>query len=319
MFDHRSMCREVAAQLWAVYHERPEAPSLLFPLKRDNLRRVSEQESKILIAQWLNANDVSYSVETPTREAYQQGGQAEMSARIDLTAYGPLRQVDRFLNIELKSGTASLEAYRKDFEKLLREGVTGLWFHTLESVTDGAWRSIENSMTEAASRLATHADAADHIVHFALCVLDRPQLVEFSVDFSGDWRTAFAQGFEQGRREAIRPEWEPSPIPVLVPKRELPKAFFGPPAKTFIYAPTLEPSSFLHLSTRGDSYALRSFTGARGVRRWIEDSVPTTAELRAKFPIEIEIDAGSEAENLDGDRQYWIDRIEGLNREHGIG
>lgn len=51
MFDHRSMCREVADLLWAVYYERPEAPSLLFPLSRHNSRRVSEQESKILIAQ----------------------------------------------------------------------------------------------------------------------------------------------------------------------------------------------------------------------------------------------------------------------------
>lgn len=73
------------------------------------------------------------------------------------------------------------------------------------------------------------------------------------------------------------------------------------------------------MSTKGDSYALRSFTGARGVRRWTEDGVRTTDELRARFPIEIEIDVASERKNLEGERQYWIERIEGLNRKHGIG
>lgn len=112
MFDYRLMCRDVAGQLWAMYHERPEAPLLLFPTKRDNSRRVSEQESKILITQWLAGHGVNYSIETPTRDAYQQSGQAGMSARIDVTVYGSSHPADRRLNMELKAGTSSLEAYR---------------------------------------------------------------------------------------------------------------------------------------------------------------------------------------------------------------
>jgi hypothetical protein len=55
------------------------------------------------------------------------------------------------------------------------------------------------------------------------------------------------------------------------------------------------------------------------VRRWTEDGVRTADELRARFPIEIEIDVASERKNLEGERQYWIERIKGLNRKHGIG
>jgi len=67
MFTER-LCREVAASLWAVYHKRPDAPHLILPLKRDDSKRVSEQDSKILITQWLERNGMFYPIETPTRE-----------------------------------------------------------------------------------------------------------------------------------------------------------------------------------------------------------------------------------------------------------
>lgn len=319
MFDLRTMCRDVARQLWAMYHQRSDAPALVFPIKRDNSRRISEQESKILITQWLAGHGVNYSIETPTRGAYQQSGQAGMSARIDVTVYGSPSPADRRLNMELKAGTSSLEAYRKDFEKLLREGIPGLWFHTLEAASEGAWRSIESSMAESFSRLSAHTDAAQHTVHFAFCVLNQPQLVEFDLDFSADWRAKFAQGFRDGRREAKRPAWQPSLVATPAPKRTVERSYSGAQTKTLIYAPSLEPSSFLHLSTKGDSYALRSFSGARGIRRWTEDGVRTTDDLRARFPIEIEIDVAAERKNLEGERQYWIDRIEKLNQQYGIG
>ena len=137
--NNEPLCREVAASLWAVYHKRPDAPHLIWPAKRDDSTRVSEQESKILITQWLERKGVFYSVETPTRERYTQKGNASLSARIDVTVYGSRDPADRVLNLELKAGTASLETFRKDFEKLLREGVPGLWFHTLTNASDATW------------------------------------------------------------------------------------------------------------------------------------------------------------------------------------
>ena len=48
--DVELLCRDVAASLWAVYHDRPAAPRLIFPVNRRGSVRVSEQESKILIS-----------------------------------------------------------------------------------------------------------------------------------------------------------------------------------------------------------------------------------------------------------------------------
>lgn len=142
MFDYKAMCRDVAGSLWALYHDRPDAPCLIFPAKRDGVLRVSEQESKILISQWLQSHSVHYSIETPTTGQYQQSGQAEMSARIDITVYGSRNAANRAVNLELKAGTASLEAFRKDFERLFREGIPGLWCHTVESASSATWGTL---------------------------------------------------------------------------------------------------------------------------------------------------------------------------------
>lgn len=71
MFDYKAMCRDVAGSLWALYHDRPDAPCLILPSKRDGVLRVSDQESKVLLTQWLQSHGVYYSIETPTTGQYQ--------------------------------------------------------------------------------------------------------------------------------------------------------------------------------------------------------------------------------------------------------
>jgi hypothetical protein len=66
------LSREDAESLRAVYHIRPDASHLIWPAKRDNSTRASEQESNILITQWLERNGMFYSIETPTREMCSQ-------------------------------------------------------------------------------------------------------------------------------------------------------------------------------------------------------------------------------------------------------
>jgi len=65
-----------------------------------------------------------------------------MSARIDITVYGSRNAANRAVNLELKAGTASLEAFRKDFERLFREGIPGLWCHTVESASSATWGTL---------------------------------------------------------------------------------------------------------------------------------------------------------------------------------
>jgi len=314
------LCREVAASLWAVYHKRPDAPRLIWPAKRDDSTRVSEQESKILITQWLERNGVFYSVETPTRKRYTQKGNASLSARIDVTVYGSRDPADRVLNIELKAGTSGLEAFRKDFEKLLREGVPGFWFHTLTNAHDATWRSIEDKIRESLDRVPEHTKAATHSVHFAFCVLEPPMLVEFDLDFSADWREQLGRLFRAGQGSPLRPTWTPEAAPLrAAAPRTTTRSYGGTQRKALVYVPSIEPKSFIHLSTKGDSYALRSFGGARPRSRWVETDCKTTTDLLARHPIVHQVDVAGERKNLDSELAYWAARVDEFNRKYGMG
>ncbi len=192
-------------KMWA---GRPaERPLLIFPVNREVLgsaRRVSEQESKILFTQWLDRNGLVHSVETPTRTTFRQTGVAELSARTDVTVYGSFSETDRILNIELKAGlqggAAGLESFRKDLEKLLREGTDGLWFHTL-TAAPRTWDTLVNTIHAALTILEVETDpdcaaktaateGAIHSIHFAFCVLESGTIEkEFVIDFRQDWKT----------------------------------------------------------------------------------------------------------------------------------
>ena len=322
MFEYRTMCRDVAESLWALYHGRPDAPCLILPSKRDGVLRVSEQESRILIAQWLQSHGVRYSIETPTLGRYQQSGQAQLSARIDVTTYGSRHAANRTMNLELKAGTASLEAFRKDFEKLLREGIPGLWFHTLESASNATWDTLSNKMEEALERVAPHADTAGHKIWFAFCVLNVPRLVEFEVDFSGKWRgqvghllaNALGRPSSPVHRGTLGEDRKSAPV-----HRAPSGPSSGTQRKLLIYAPSINPSTFLHLSIKGESYALRDFGRSGPATRWVLEDARTTTQLAAKHRFVRAIDVAGERKSLESESDYWRQRIAAVNRRYRVG
>ena len=127
-FDTAGVSEDIARQLGAMWaDDRGVRPGLIFPLTRpsqnlatrDN-RRVSEQESRVLLTQWFERHGFYYSIETPTKGIYQQSGTRWLSARTDITVYGSSvpDPSNRVLNIELKAGQPPWESFRKDFEKL---------------------------------------------------------------------------------------------------------------------------------------------------------------------------------------------------------
>lgn len=322
MFDYQTMCRDVAASLWALYHDRPDAPCLILPSKRNGVLRVSEQESKILITQWLQSHGVNYSIETPTLGRYQQSGQAQRSARIDVTVYESRDAASRVMNLELKAGTATLEAFRKDFEKLLREGLPGLWFHTLESATEATWRTLSDKMEGALLRIAPHADSAHHTIWFAFCILDVPELVQFPIDFNSEWRGQVSQLVARARTHAISPQYGVSRSArrdTVTPQSSSSIESYRAQRKLLIYAPSINRSSFLHLSIRGESYALRDFPPSGPPRRWVLNDVPTTSQFTAKHKFVHTIDVAHERKNLEGEPEYWRQRIAAVNRQFRLG
>jgi hypothetical protein len=78
--------------------------------------------------------------------------------------------------------------------------------------------------------------------------------------------------------------------------------------------PSIKPSSFIHLSTTGDSYALRLFEGGRPQVRWVELDCETTTELLARHPIVHQVDVAGEGKAISGEDEYWATRVAELNR-----
>ena len=146
-----SACKRTDLSLWDAYDlslsgdfESIGKGHLLFPgyRSRSNQKeslRVSEQEARFAFVESLNRSSLLYSVEAPTNKLYQFTGRTPMSAQSDLEIHDETGQ--RICNVEFKAKGISPSASEhihiyKDFQKLLREPLWGLWFHLLESVNN---------------------------------------------------------------------------------------------------------------------------------------------------------------------------------------
>ncbi len=119
------------------------SPRLILPKKRSGEIRISEQESRILYCGLLNTSNYYYSIETPTEEVYQQTGKTSQSASSDLSLYGyDGKDFKKVANVEFKAHNPVTEQIRKDIEKIIKEGITGNWFHTLKSINRGTLPSL---------------------------------------------------------------------------------------------------------------------------------------------------------------------------------
>ena len=183
----RTLSVDVSGLLVAVHQGRESAPRIIFPRKRDGHTRISEQEAKVLLCQVLDRSRWYYSVETPTNETYIQTGKTPPRGRSDISIYATRDPKTKAANIELKAhGNISVEDFRKDFEKILRENVHALWFHTLESTNTGTLRNVFRKMLAAFEKLTTELAARTHTIVFAFCVLSRRELWLTSVTLQGD-------------------------------------------------------------------------------------------------------------------------------------
>ena len=93
----------------------------------------------------------------------------------------------------------------------------------------------------------------------------------------------------------------------------------GPVRRELIYAPTIRRSTFVHLSAKGESYALRSFVSGQPHRCWKEKGCDTLDSLLEQHSIEHSVDVRDDARPITKADEYWAGRVAQLNREHGIG
>jgi hypothetical protein len=276
----------LAAKLWSIYSNEHDGPHLIFPSYRTDAARISEQESKIMLCQVLEASPWFYSIETPTRETYVQSGLTPLSARTDVTVYGTKSAADRVLNIELKQGLPPVEHFRKDFEKLLRERVDGLWFHTLERAGAGTIPALLARMKTGIELVAEHAILVEHTITIAVCLLDRRVMLTVRLELQGDLEEQLERIFT-----ADAEAWQiagPGLAQYQTSKDRQLRAQLAPSARTrskmLIYCPELADDTLLHFSSLGESYMLRAYAGRlAGRAAWAQPDTPTTTEFLARY------------------------------------
>ena len=269
-----------------------------------------------------------FSVETPTAETYQQKGKTPISARVDLTLFGSERKP--VAHIELKAHNCRVEDIRKDLEKLLREGTTGMWFHTLYRANRRTLATLIRKFKSAFSLLPECLRTNDRSYLIAFFALEDARLY---------WQWLHLVGDEARNHEAIAAAFKED-----VNSQPWSTATFrdssvnegarGETAKQhtvakgkgareafFVFIPTLAPDTFLHLSVRGGSYRLRQYNLQRPSARPRVFTVPscsTVQDLLAGKIIEERIPVRLEdlAHSIDDEPPYWCERIREVNLAH---
>ena len=124
---------------------------LVYPIKRDDKRRVSEQEIRFLFVKNIeNKSDYLYSVEVPTSKKYFFTGKEEnkRSGNFDVCLYGENKKRKHL--IEFKSLNPKNASYHKDFEKLIKDedGLTNYFIQVIINSDKGTLPSIEKKYKE---------------------------------------------------------------------------------------------------------------------------------------------------------------------------
>jgi len=179
--DLIEMNRRVAFALWNVASQTgtPKAlsPRLIFPELRTGDIRVSEQEARLLWCTMLQETSYYYAVEAPTAETYIQSGTKPISARTDLALYESLESgFKRVANIEFKAHSSTLKHIKKDAEKLIRERITGNWFHLLSAANSATIPRLFEKFVAAFTACSSHVRNDVDIV-FSICVLRNRQML----------------------------------------------------------------------------------------------------------------------------------------------
>ena len=320
-----SLVVKVADDLGRMYASSDVASKygLIFPEKRNGSLRISEQEAKLLFVQHLTVDRrFAFSVETPTKETYQQTGKTGMSARVDITLYGRDRRAEA--HIELKAHNCPVESIRKDLEKLLRERTMGIWFHTLERAGSQTLATLMRKFRDAFSAVAEHVRPNDKSFLMCFAVLESGVLTRKWLRLTGDLNhnlaaveEAFQPHSSQGAwlLHRFRPEHE------LKRRRSATKGASrgkGSRQAYFVFVPTVASDTLLHLSIRGGSYRLRKFVGSgrqATARPFTLSGYPTFGALQESNLISrwIPVSDSDLAHSLEREPDYWANRIRMLS------
>ncbi|MDY6866247.1 MAG: hypothetical protein SVY15_09815 [Halobacteriota archaeon] len=122
------------------------------------------------------------------RRNNQQSGKNSKSASSDLSLYDyDGKDFKKVANIEFKALNTDHEKFRKDIEKIIKEGITGNWFHTLENIDGGTLPSLFDKFIYSFKKCSSLIDGNGEVsILFCICVLDKKWacIKHFSYDSS---------------------------------------------------------------------------------------------------------------------------------------
>jgi hypothetical protein len=131
---------------------------------------------------------------------FKEKGVRYLSARTDVSLYdGPVASKEsKKVNIELKANNPPFEHFRKDFEKLVRERLDGVWFHLLKNIDSGTLPSVFGKIEQSFQALKQYLDGRRQFILFALCVLEKKQqrLIQGVLEIGSPWQD-ICQGIER--------------------------------------------------------------------------------------------------------------------------
>jgi len=160
--------RRLSFELWHIttINERPSglSPRMLLPSQIDGDVRVGEYEPMILYCGLLNGLNYYYLIENPS----------EPSASSDLNLYevrnGSFQKV---AGVEFKAHNPAEGMIRQDIQKLVRDEITGNWFHILEDINSDTLKDIFVKLTGSLRALSASLTDDPISILFCFCVLAR--------------------------------------------------------------------------------------------------------------------------------------------------
>jgi hypothetical protein len=160
---------------------------LVFPIKRDKTKRISEQEARFLLVKQLEKQEQTkfqYSVESPTTKTYCFTGKGERSGNIDLCIYD---KGERCNLIEFKAMNPKQSSYTKDFEKLFcdESNLVNYFIQILENTNNGTIPNIERKYRMAIETVREKQTVFQSSLKIFICDLGEKSIMKYEIDKNG--------------------------------------------------------------------------------------------------------------------------------------
>jgi hypothetical protein len=160
--------RRLSFELWHItpLNERASglSPRMLLPAQVNGEVRIGEYEPLILYCGLLNNLNYYYLIENPS----------EMTATSDLNLYEVRNDnFKKLAGIEFKAHNPGKEIIRQDLRKLVRDNITGNWFHILEDIDSETLKSIFSKLTAALRSYSDNLGENPISILFCFCILAR--------------------------------------------------------------------------------------------------------------------------------------------------